>query len=407
MLLNFKTSNNRSFNEELDFSLIATHYDDLPNNLIAVPKYNINILKTCAVYGANASGKSNLLKAIADGAIFVRTSFREGSETDKLPFRYNKHFKKNESGITCYQYGLLINDTHFEYYFSVNESRVFEETLLEYQTQKPITHFHRKFNEETNSYEWKKFSKFFIGEKESMKSIADRAHKSLFLSICAQGRLPVAEKVFNWFREKLVWSIDIHSPGSFNINLTLDMMSRDEEFRKVILKRLSNADFIIKELKLDLLDDEASRNKYKVSSYHNAIDLDGNEYDAEFNFFNDESTGTKRMLAWLGLWELALDKGWTILVDELGNSMHTLLAKHLVSEFSKTNINQSQLIFTTHDTNLMTPEIFRRDQIWIVDRDNSGNSSLNSVSDFKVRKGHIIENSYLKGLYGGIPYIID
>ena len=407
MLINFKTSNNRSFNQELDFSMVAAHYDDLPKNIVAVPKYNINVLKSAVIYGANASGKSNLLKAIADGAIFIRTSFREGSEAGRMPFRFNKHFKKNELGETFYQYGVLIDNSHFEYYFSVNNDRVIEEKLLEYHTQKPITHFHRKFDAKMENYEWKNFSKFFVGEKESMKNIANRNHKSLFLSICAEGKLPVAEKVFNWFKDKLIWSIDINSPGSFNLNLTLDMMYKDEEFRKTILKRLSNADFIIKELKLDILGEDEKRPKYQVNSYHSALDQEGKEYNAEFNFFTEESAGTKRMLGWLGFWALALDRGWTILVDELGNSMHTLLAKHLVNEFNHINIHNSQLIFSTHDTNLMTPEIFRRDQIWIVDRDRMGNSTLNSVSDFKVRKGHVIENSYLQGLYGGIPYIIE
>lgn len=407
MLLYFNTENNRSFNEKLNFSMIAGHYDDLPKNIFHNQKYNIDILKSAAIYGANASGKSNLLKAIVDGAIFIRTSFREGSEDAKLPFRFNKHFKKNESGYTYYQYGLLIDDVHFEYYFSVNNERVLEEKLLEFQTQKPITHFHRKYNLDTKEYVWKNFSKFFIGEKESMKNIANSNHKSLFLSISAEGKLPISLKVFTWFREKLIWSIDLNSPGSFNINLTLDMIHENEEFRKIILKKLSNADFIIKELKLDLLNAEEKRQKYQVHSYHNAIDLEGNKYNAEFNFFTEESTGTRRLLAWLGFWVLALDKGWTILVDELGNSMHTLLVKHLVNEFNHINVNKAQLIFTSHDTNLMSPEIFRRDQIWIVDRDQEGNSTLNSVSDFKVRKGHMIENSYLKGLYGGIPYIID
>ncbi|MDP2386412.1 MAG: ATP-binding protein [Bacteroidota bacterium] len=407
MLLNFKTSNNRSFNEELDFSMVAAHYEDQPDNIIPVPKYKINILKSSVIYGANASGKSNVLKAIADGAVFIRTSFREGSEAGKMPFRYNKHFKKNEKGVTFYQYGILIDDSHFEYYFSINSERIVEEKLLEYHTQKPITHFHRKYDTETGSYSWKKFSKFFLGEKESMKNIANLNHKALFLSICAEGKLPVAEKVITWFREKLVWVIDNNSPGSFNVNLTLDMIYENEEFRKNILKRLSNADFIIKELKLDLISKEGKGQKYNVNSYHSALDEEGKEYDAEFNFFTEESTGTRRLLAWLGIWSLALDKGWTILIDELGNSMHTLLSKHLVNEFSLGNKNQSQLIFTTHDTNLMTPQIFRRDQIWIVDKDRMGNSNLSSVSDFKVRKGHVIENSYLQGLYGGIPYIID
>lgn len=163
---------------------------------------------------------------------------------------------------------------------------------------------------------------------------------------------------------------------------------------------LKEADFTI----VDLVIKETKEGTIRGATVHKTVDLDGNESYMEFDL-TYESAGTNRFIAWIGVWIDVLEKGLTLLIDELGNSMHTLLSKHLVSEFHTIENKGGQLIFTTHDTNLMTQEIFRRDQIWIVDRDKLGNSLLYPMSDFKIKKGKVLENSYLQGTYGGIPHI--
>jgi AAA15 family ATPase/GTPase len=406
MLLYFKTNNYRSFEDEVNFSMVASSYNELKDNCVPNEKYKIDILKSAVVYGANASGKSNLLKALADGAIFIRSSFREESI---LPFKFNKHSRKNEFIPSVFQYGILIDGIHYDYSFKINSERVLEERLLEYQSQKPIKHFERVWNDKLNEYDWSNFSKHFTGEKESMKHIANLNHKALFLSICAQGKLPIPEKVHSWFKVKLMFCIDIHFPGSFNIDLTLDMLNSDKKFSELVLKELENSDFIIKGLKLEPIENpnNNSRKRFNVLSYHNAKDKNGDLYDAEFNFYTEESSGTRRFLSWLGIWLFALETGSTLIVDEFGNSMHTFLSKYLINKFNSPKQRSAQLIFSTHDTNHMSMEVFRRDQIWITERDAGGNSHLIPLSEFGVRKGQQVENLYLSGQVGGVPHIIE
>ncbi len=397
MLLYFKTRNNLSYKEEVGFSMVAGIYSDhLDRNTIELERYKIRILKTAVIYGQNASGKSNLLKAITNGIIFLQNSFRE-SPSQNLPFFYNLNDRRNQKEPTSYVYGILVDGIHFEYSFSFDSERIVEEQLLEYKTQRPIQHFYRTYNSEIKSYDWS-FSSHFTGKKETVRDITNQY--TLYLTIGAQTELPVATKVLNWFRNDIVWSMDFDSPGNLSPDYTLRRIKNNPALKEGVMNFLKEADFTI----VDLVIKETKEGTIRGATVHKTVDLDGNESYMEFDL-TYESAGTNRFIAWIGVWIDVLEKGLTLLIDELGNSMHTLLSKHLVSEFHTIENKGGQLIFTTHDTNLMTQEIFRRDQIWIVDRDKLGNSLLYPMSDFKIKKGKVLENSYLQGTYGGIPHI--
>jgi len=397
MLLYFKTSNNLSYQDETEFSMVAGTYTEHPENTIDIEKYKIKVLKTSVIYGANASGKSNLLKAITNGVYFIQNSFSDSQSHDNLYFFYNLNDERNISKPISYVYGILIKGIQFEYSFSFNMDRIVEEQLLEYRSQKPIQHFHRKYNTENNTYDWR-FSEHFTGKKETVKDITNQ--RTLFLTIGSQTELPIAMKVLYWFRHEIVWSMDSHSPGTVSLDYTLRFIQNNPSRKKSILKFLREADFTI----VDILVEE-TKTGLKGTTYHKTKNINGEESITPFDLTLQESSGTNRFIAWIGIWIDVISNGKTLIIDELGTSMHSLLSKHLISEFHSENIYQSQLIFTTHDTNLMTLELFRRDQIWIVDRDLLGNSQLYPISDFKIKKGKVIENSYLQGVYGGIPHI--
>ncbi len=368
MLLYFKTSNNLSYREEINFSMIAGVFSEHLENTIQIEKYKTKALKTSAIYGANASGKSNLLIAIANGVVFIQNSFTDSLAFDKMTQHLNRNDEKNKSKPTTYVYGLLIDGIQFEYSFSFNKDRILEEQLLEYRTQKPIQHFLRKFDSEKNDYNWN-FSSLFTGKKDTVKEMTNS--KTLFLTIGSKTELMVSIKVMYWFRNNIVWSINNDSPGNISVEYTLENILSFPDHKKVILEFLKEADFTI----IDILV-EKTQYGFKGTTLHKTININGEPTLTAFDLTTEESTGTNRFLSWIGVWLDILNNGKTLLVDELGNSMHSLLSKYLITKFHAENPQNSQLIFTTHDTNLMTQDIFRRDQIWIVDRDKTAHIYL-------------------------------
>ena len=404
MFLYFKTQNNFSYEQPVELSMVAGNYSELQENLVPLPgKYEVSVLKSTVIYGANASGKSNILKAITSGINLILNSTKEIQIGDELPFFPNKNNKKNNKQPTSYTFGFFIDGSHFEYYYVHNNTVILEEKLIEFVTQKPTEHFHRIYIPENDTYEYS-FSRSFTGEKEKIKDITNNV--SLFLSVGAQFKLPVAEKVFTWIKSKLVSLININSPGGINTNYTLNLIRKNPEIKVLVLDALRKADFLIKDIQVE---DKEEKRFIKATTFHEGRDENGQKILIPFDLDKEESVGTRRFLAWIGVWLDVLAKGRILFIDELGNSMHTLLSKHLITMFHnpKTNPNNAQLIFTTHDTNMMDFKILRRDQIWVIDRDEYGNSSLVAISDFKIKKGKILENSYLQGVYGGIPHIIN
>jgi AAA15 family ATPase/GTPase len=416
MLLYFKTSNNLSFNEEVSFSTIAGNYkvkneatgekeDELSQNLIPLEKYKVNALRTSAIYGANASGKSNFLKALINATYFIRSNFFESNNEKFLLNQFhnsrNKNFELNFVHPIKVTFGLWIDGVQFEYQFSFSNDRIVEEILYEYRTQKPIEHFYRKWLYHDKS-EWR-FSKYFIGEKDKVKNITNQY--SLYLTVGAVSKLPVCEKVFNWFVSAIIPEIDVDSPGKTDDYEILKLMYEDSTVKKFVLQQLKVADFSIKDFEIDL---DAEERLY-VQTIHTAYNDVGKETTTKFNYFKEESKGTRTFIAWLGHWLDIIKNNKVILIDEFGTSMHSLLSKHLLkafnAKFGDKNASTAQLIFTTHDTNLMTRELFRPDQIWIAEKDDLGNSKLFPLSDFKLLKGKDLQTTYMQGLYGGIPHL--
>lgn len=414
MLLYFKTSNNLSFDKEIYFTTVAGKYknsetgkEDLPHNLMPVEKYKVNLLRSSVIYGANASGKSNLLKAITHGIIFLRNSYANSTRPEMWVFekQYNRFNSENKKKAISYTYGILQNGIEYEYNFSINNERVVFESLLEFRTQKPIEHYIRKYNKKKKNYDWK-FSKYFTGEKETVKNITNE--KSLFLTVGDISKLVVCTEVMDWFINKPVWALNIDHPNSFyNNKWVLEKIKKEPAFKKMILQYLKIADFTI----IDIIVEDPVPHLYlpPVRVIHKAIDRDGKETIAEMDYYTNESEGTKMFIGWIGIWFEVLSNNRIAFFDELGTSIHTLLSKFLIEEFtlesSKLVKATSQLIFTTHDTNLMTRELFRPDQIWLTEKDGLGNSTLQALSEFKLNRSKDLEKTYLQGLYGGIPHL--
>ena len=401
MLLYFKTANNLSFDEEVEFSMVAGNYTELPESTVYLEKQKVSVVKSAAIFGANASGKTNLIKCLELGIEFITRDF----------YSYHPNLNKqvNKEKPTTYVYGFLINGVQFEYSFSLEKERVMEEKLIEYKTQKPTVHYYRKYNLEKKTYDWSEFSKALKSNRRvlnEMKKILPE--KSLLLNKLAQFEISLIKQTFDFFEKVSI--LDEYTLSTHNKTIYEDLFKAlydGDNLKAEMMNRLKKADFMLDHFEV-IKKNDGLNVSYNLATYHKSKAKDGTIINEKYDFFQNESTGTQKYLLALALLSSLTQKGALIVIDELDSSLHTHLLQQLVSMIHDSEINKknAQLIFTTHDTNLLNQDLLRRDQIWFAERDELGNSKLIPLSDFKVKKGINLENSYLQGVYGGIPNLV-
>jgi AAA15 family ATPase/GTPase len=416
MLVEFRVKNFRSLRDEQVLSLVASKdksYEEthtLSTGLSAVPR----LLRSAVVYGANAGGKSNLIKALQymRGVVLESaTIVQPGQDYSVQPFRLDAN---SANQPTEFEVSFLIEGVRYQYGFAMTSKRIVSEYLLVYKAFKPQRWFERYFDAETD----KDVYEFGSGLKGA-KSVWEGATRpnSLFLSMAVQLNSEALRPIFDWFMNGLVIFNEL-SPLSPHISI--DMLQQSED-RKQICNFLSAADISISDI-------EVVTRKVKGQTFH--FDLQAGKTEvrhedtenkellfshvteqgrAEFSLM-DESNGTRNLLFLTGPVLDILQKGLTLIFDELDTSLHTLLVRELVRLFHQPDVNTAgaQLIFSTHDTSLLdSPDLFRRDQIWFVEKDRNQASSLVALSEFSPRKNEALERGYLMGRYGGIPFLSD
>jgi AAA15 family ATPase/GTPase len=396
----------------------------LDSNTFPVPNNDdLRLVTSAAIYGPNASGKSNLLKAIQVLKNLVINSASRMQTGDKLPvepFKLNRETAKKPSSFEV----IFIHEKiRYEYGVSLNRERVFEEWLIAYPNEIQQNWFSREYlpdNPELKldeGYKWS-FGKGLKGEKKRIQRFV--RSNSLFISHAAQNNHPQLTEVFDFFQDKINILIHIDTP------YILDD-SNNTNFQNQIAKLLSEADTGIADLKMEstpetlnsslthfiqqemenrginiTMKDITDVGKLDVITIHKMNDSD---QEVEFDI-DDESDGTQRLFEIAGYWLYVLEYGEVILIDELDRSLHPVLSKALIKMFNNPEINKNnaQLIFTTHDTTLLDCEIFRPDQIWFTEKDNSM-TKLYSLFDFRPRENESLQKGYLLGRYGAIPFI--
>jgi AAA15 family ATPase/GTPase len=418
MLLYFEIKNSRSFDENgIHFSLLATDRckdedgaELLPDHLIDVPKYGVKVLKTAAICGANASGKSNVIKCLFNMLDIVRNSFtgtfankdfltdnfssRILGKTALLPYFPNKNNKENVGKPSVYTLGLLIEGVHFEYSFSYNHERILSEHLLEYvDNDTEISHFNRKYDALKRKYIYFNLSEKF---KETLNHQAVTRGNNLFLSAIHHFeeheslRIDFAENIF----EKIE-NIGIREEHH-EVEKSLYFMQKMgllEQFGR----ELQKVDFLISEIKVDIEEKESSTSIEKITSYHKEID---------FDFMKEESKGTQTFVGWFAYIFFCLKNGATLFIDEFGTYMHPLLTRYFIDLFYANNQTNAQLIFATHDIKLMDRRYTRDDQVFLMQRSKEGDSRLERLSDYEIDDKYVIlDNLYLQGVFGAIPNI--
>ena len=414
MLIEFSVKNFLSFKEKVTLSMEKGNGDENLENVIT---NNItDLLKTAAIYGANASGKSNILKAFTCAILMVRNSNLipiEGKWNFIKPFLFDETSKKSPSE---FEFIFIVNNVKYRYFFSADENKVYDEILDAYYSQKPTNVFTRT---KTNNY-------VFNSDKNKLESLAtNNTENKLFLSTATTWNYDKTKDAFLWF------STAIDTYDSFNEIADKDLIdysNDDESLKTFSLKLLKEADILIKDITVNYEEKEIdstmvdmfipplARNgkKYKIKNVnieveHEVVDNNNNRHIYKLNF-NEESSGTRVLFAFAPFLKRAFENTKIIIVDELEKSMHPSLVKFIVKLFNNENINKanSQLIFTTHATNLLDLELLRRDQIWFTEKNpDNGVSELYPLDSFSVRKDENISKGYINGRYGAIPFIKD
>lgn len=409
MLVEFSVENFRSFRDRGTISMTATSDKSLPGNITAGFRED-RFLKTAAIYGANASGKSNLIEALRSMRDMVLKSHlaQQGFKLPYQPFKLDEACRTRPS---VFEAIFVVENVKYEYRFSHDSERIHEERLYASPRGRRSLIFSR-----TNTKKFK-FTKD-IGRQESIKE--ETLDNALYLSIATQRNYEPTSEAFKWFREGLRVGMSPEGPRN-----TVSMMIDNPDQKAAIMRALSLADVgisdIVPERKLMRVEEvplpqqlreflkgaEAGRvESINIRSIHEAK-IGGKKSKVSFDA-SEESLGTMRLFEVIGPWIDAIQNGRVLAWDELDLRLHPLLSIFLVGLFQDPTQNKrdEQLIFTTHDTNLLESDIFRRDQIWFTEKDaETGSSVLYSLVSFKPRKDKNLQIGYLSGRYGALPFI--
>lgn len=413
MLVEFRVKNFRSIRTEQTLNLAADGdltYEE--SHLIkSENKTTPNLLKSAVIYGPNASGKSNLINALAFMRSIVATSatqIREGQQFHCTPFKLDNTSKNQPSE---FELTFVDQGVRYQYGFSLTSERVVQEWLLVYKTAKPQMWFNRHFNSKTGKDEYE-FGSHLTGQR-SLWQESTRSN-ALFLSKAVDLNSERLRPVFLWIVEKLIiFQAGLQPVFDFSIGYAQHNEGREELLRFLNASDLSiaNLTFENKKMKEVGFHIEGDKAIVQSSELEKPMPLFLHQAEDGSNTFelHDESTGTQRLFAFAGPILDVLKNGHVLVVDELDNSLHTLMVNFVINQFHSEHNNSkgAQLIFTTHDTSLLDNQTFRRDQIWLVKKDPAQTTILYPLTDFSPRKKEALGRGYLIGRYGALPFITD
>ena len=415
MLLEFRVGNFRSFDELQTFSLVASSDTRHSDNCISFGK--LRLLKSAAVFGANASGKSNLIKAIdfmRQFVLFSATTMNVGDEIPIAPFQLNSASRSKASFL---EMTFVAEGVRYQYGFTATKKRVQDEWLIAYPKGRAQHLLERRLDLKTQQTTWA-----FRGKLQKEATLLkDRTRDNgLVLSRGAELNISPLVTALLWFRHKTS-VLDLSTSPASLIDQTAIRLKSDAGFRERVLRLIRHADLGISDLEVSERQPEFFSLVFPASTVGGGVHVaEGPAVHAirsvhrapgtdvvRFDFLDAESNGTQRFFALVAPWLDALDQGGLLLIDELDCSMHPILTRKLLELFQArdTNRNGAQLVFSTQDSTLMDPELFRRDQLWIVEKDRTGASRLSSLYDFeeKPRNNEALQRRYLAGRYGGVP----
>lgn len=400
MLINFTLGNFLSFKEEKTLSLEAIETKEFEERVIE--KNNHKILPSAVIYGANSSGKSNLIKGIKKFKELVSGSSKLNSldKLDIIPFLLNPNY---ENEASFFEIELFIENDIYRYGFTVDNIRFYDEWL------------YRKKDGSGQEECFFVRTKDGIGVEKGFEEGRDLETRTrsnaLFLSVVDSFNGEIAKNLISEFSNLLIISGIDHEYFYKTKTVFYDLF---DDIKEGVDKLLEIFDLGFD--KLEIPSDKDIANRIKAYTIHNKYDNEGNIIgNIQFNMMENESSGTNKLFDLISFVYSHLLNGHILIIDELDAKLHPILTRKLISLFNnkETNPRNAQLIFATHDTNLLSTKIFRRDQIWFTEKDRTEATDLYSLVEFeepdgkKLMNGQSIEKNYINGRYGAIPYIRD
>ena len=427
MLIEFKFTNYRSFRDETVLSMEAMGLGTYKSCLI--PFRNKRLLPAAAIYGKNGGGKSNVIRAFWLAVQFIRNAQRTQHENAPIPVQPFLLNDTSRDEPTSFEFIYTIADVKYVYGFSATRKEIFKEYLYyapKGQLSMVFERDHQNFTFRDNS------------EKKRRQLISEAVGPNqLYFAIACTMNESACQKAMSWFRENIFFSRDYT-----DIPSQLIEYSEKPDMLAAIKKYAENADVGIQDMNFEFRNEEIKdasntgdipsgivaaltqfakalsdisntseiklqRSEVNATSYHRGLKSDGSEALFELQIA-DESDGTRKLMALAPAIERALECGGLLLVDELEKEMHPLMVEMIVSKFQSqsSNPNHAQIIFTTHDTELLNMNLLRKDQLYFADKSKKdGASELYSISELQTPTNENIRKGYLLGKYGGTPDI--
>ena len=397
MILEFSFANFLSFKDKVTFSMVATSLKDKKADISDVTfsaggEMPVMLSRTCALFGANASGKSNLIKALSFFKWFTMNSSKEVQSGERIPVSNFALSTVSVAEPSLFEIVILIGEDTYRYGFEACAKKVHREWLYVKAGKKRSKEVELFYREE-NKYDL--HPRFAIGKELTGKNMV--RDNALLLSLAGQFNEPHSGAIMKWLADTTIITGD-----------------SENEVWAIALKAMENPVTRKKMVDFsryaDLGIDDITLSDSGVLTSHAQYDEDGREIAAvTFSMTDSESEGTVKYFSLAYPILDALENGKRLIVDEFGAKLHTLLLERIVSLFNTKsgNSRNAQLLVTLHDTNLLSSNLLRRDQIWFTQKNGRGESSLYPLSDYRVRSDASYEKDYLLGKYGATPIIDD
>ncbi|MBU0710582.1 ATP-binding protein [bacterium] len=415
MLIQFSVENFKSFKEEAVLSMVASSISE--NKEHVINDANPKLLRSAVVFGANASGKSNLIHAFQFMRNFILSSSKETQVNDQIPYNPFRLNTETENQPSMFEIIFLHQGIRYRYGFSIDDRQVHAEWLYYVKNVRELEVF-------TRDHQTFHLTSHFNSEEQLVKAKRIRPN-ALFLSVSAQFNGKMATNIFKWIKYfNIISGIQMGSFKPFTVHY-----SKDDICRKSILKFLKNADMNIQDIKINEVEvDKVALPPGKsilfkttgektveidVGTFHKKYDKTGYTVGLEtFSMDDDESAGTQKFFALSGPILDTLENGKVLVIDELDSRLHPRMLLAICAMFNskKRNPHNAQLIFASHNTRILDNKLFRRDQIWFLEKNKQEESQLYSLVEFevdgkKIRKDASYEKDYLRGLYGAVPMV--
>lgn len=432
MLIRFGVKNHLSVRDYQELSCVASHLQEDLNHLFEIKSESFKdkkFLPVLALYGANAAGKSNLLNAFLFFNQAIVKSYSHWEERKSLPHPHFALDTESKGEASSYECDVLIDAVRYQYGFSLNKETVLNEWLYFYPKGSRNILFQRSFSTATNGELDIYFGPSLKKINDLWKSIAKNT-RTLILS--AAGKKDHAHDqltpIFHYFKDRFQF---VHIKDDLSEYFLAEQIEKGK-IQDRLTTVLKKADFGIVgiEIRKEEVDEKQKnfllglKNLIKENLGTTAADdhLDIEDERLRINFvhacsdasthtlsYDEESSGTRYLLSLLVPVISALENGKTLIVDEITTNLHTKLSEQIVALFTSKEINKTnaQFIFSTHDTNLLSRELLRRDEIWFTEKNSQGATIVYPLTDFKTRKADNIEKGYLQGRFGAIPFVGD